>query len=276
MKIELIPTVGAAICGGCAVLVAEPVMGYLISHVNLVCMSTSAIILAGAASVGLRRRRAPELKPNFGNYSPPLSAAEWLAANNIQADADKSHAAAMIGSALRQQLISSTLHDVRVEALVLCLLKAGTSKQGGCELLDELAVAATGTDPEGKTARFLLRHDLRTDPVVKDLRDAIRAHHGFAATMLLAALERARRSGRCPPSAMTWLKQVDRSLWYAVSNLGRSAYHVEGLAAIAHYCAEITLGKSLLQPNVDDAARSLIRIHVERRDVADAPRAEAA
>lgn len=271
MKIEFVPTAVAALCGGCAVALGKPALAFAAMHIELTCAATSAALLAGAAWIGVPRRARTEPEPAFGAYSAPLSVSAWLAANNVQAGADRTHASAAIQIALRDQLRSSDSSDVRVAALILCLLRAGHSKNGGHELLEELAVAATATDPEGETSRFLARHNLRTDPVLTDLWMEYSARYRFAAAMLLGSLDYARSSGRYSSSAMLWLKQVDRGLWYAVSNLGRGAYHVEGLAAIAHFSAVTAEGGGWLQPRIEAAHRTLLQMHAAREDRVDAP-----
>jgi hypothetical protein len=55
----------------------------------------------------------------------------------------------------------------------------------------------------------------------------------------------------------TWLKGVDRPLWYALTSLGRRAPFVEGLGASAHYAAERRLGRALQSPAVAGAVEAL-------------------
>ena len=72
-----------------------------------------------------------------------------------------------------------------------------------------------------------------------------------------AILAAARETGPLPTSEFQWLKGVDRPLFYALNNLGRRTFHVEGLAAAAHYRAEVAAGKRLPEPAVEDAARTV-------------------
>ncbi len=267
MKIEFVPTAIAALCGACAVALGKPAMAFAAMHIELTCAATSATLLAGAAWIGLPRRAKLEIVPDRGAYSPSQSVGEWLEANHVDADRDPSSAAALIEAGLERQLEATSLRDARVDALFLCLLADGRSRTGRSELLEELSKVVTGPDPEGEAARFIERHGLRQDPDMIVLRDRISARHGTSASMFLAAVDNARRSGRYPSSAMTWLKHVDRGLWYAVSNLGRRAFHVEGLAAIAHYAAEVSDGCCSAKPRIEAAARSLLEILSDRQSV---------
>ncbi|WP_408902905.1 secretion/conjugation apparatus DotM-related subunit [Methylobacterium radiotolerans] len=270
MKIDLLPTGAAAVCGGCAVAFGQPVLAFMATNVELACGVAAAAILAGAAWAGMPRRRRPDPLPDLGTFSPPLSCGDWLAANGVRSGEDPGVAATLIRAALERQLMASTLRETRVEVLFLSLLKTA-SQAGGSTILQELAEAAAEADPEAGMARLVERHGLRTDPLVIALRDRIAADHGTAATMILAALDQARRAGPCPSSAMTWLKRVDRGLWYAVSNLGRRAHLVEGIGAIAHYGVELSDGVRSPDPKVDAATRALVKHLFDLQPAADVP-----
>jgi hypothetical protein len=276
MKIDIVPTGAAAIGGGCVVAFGEPVLAFVATNVHLACIATSAAILTGAAWAGLAHRRRPDPLPDVVITSPPLTIQEWFEANGVHPDEGPEVTKALIQAGLKRQLEATTLREARIEALFLCLLGIATSKPGGPALLEELAKAAAGTDPDGGTAHLLKRHGLRTDPAVIEIRDRIAAGHGTAATMILAALDKARLKCACPSSAMTWVKRVDRGLWYAVSNLGRHAHHVEGIAAIAHYTAEVSGGARSSSPLVDAATRALFEHFLDLPLVLDAPVPEAA
>jgi intracellular multiplication protein IcmP len=86
---------------------------------------------------------------------------------------------------------------------------------------------------------------------------AIIGQHRYTHTMLMRLLEEARRGGVLPPALFTWLKGVDRPLWYALTSLGRRAPFVEGLGASAHYVAERRLGRALQSPAVAGAVEAL-------------------
>jgi hypothetical protein len=62
--------------------------------------------------------------------------------------------------------------------------------------------------------------------------------HGFRETLFLGLLAQARLRGLLPPAYFTWLRAVDRGLWYAAQSLGRPRYFMEGAGIMAHYLAE--------------------------------------
>ena len=86
---------------------------------------------------------------------------------------------------------------------------------------------------------------------------AIISRHRYTHTVLMRLLEEARRGGVLPPALFTWLKGVDRPLWYALTSLGRRAPFVEGLGVSAHYAAERRLGRALQNPAVTGAVEAL-------------------
>ncbi len=57
------------------------------------------------------------------------------------------------------------------------------------------------------------------------------AGHAYTQTALLRLLADARQGGVLPAALFSWLKGVDRPLWYALSSLGRRAPFVEALGA---------------------------------------------
>lgn len=82
--------------------------------------------------------------------------------------------------------------------------------------------------------------------------------HAYRTTALLGVLRWARAMGGVlAPAQFLWLRGTDRTLWYALNNLGRRSYHAEGAGAIAHYMAEIAAKKPLPIPRVDTAIVTL-------------------
>jgi len=83
------------------------------------------------------------------------------------------------------------------------------------------------------------------------------------------------RGGVLAPAQFLWLRGVDRTLWYALNNLGRRSYHSEGAGAMAHYMAEQNARKALPIPRIDTAIVTLNQYMAERGQ-AIPPREEAA
>lgn len=57
------------------------------------------------------------------------------------------------------------------------------------------------------------------DEQVRPFLETIMRHHGFSTTIMMRALDTARRKGMLPPSRFLWLKPADRVLWYPLHEL---------------------------------------------------------
>ena len=88
--------------------------------------------------------------------------------------------------------------------------------------------------------------------------DRVASKHAFVATALLKLLTWARIEGGILAAAeFLWLKEADRTLYYALNNLGRSAHHVEGLGAYAHYAVECFAAEPVAAPAVEAGVRGM-------------------
>ncbi len=98
---------------------------------------------------------------------------------------------------------------------------------------------------------------LANDDLVASI-DKVASGHAWTATALVALLAHARkRSGVLASAEFQWLKSLDRTLYYVLNNAGRSAHHVEGSGAIAHFEAERVEGRRLVETRVDEAVWSV-------------------
>lgn len=78
--------------------------------------------------------------------------------------------------------------------------------------------------------------------------------HAWHTTALLRALLNAREEGGVlAPAQFVWLRAYDRTLWYPLNNLGRQAFHMEALGAMAHYKAEKITQRPIPRPKVEPA-----------------------
>lgn len=130
------------------------------------------------------------------------------------------------------------------EALRRLALAAAAHASG-----DYLPPAARYAETIAETAAIL-----RSEAIRRRL-----AGHAYTQTALLRLLEDARQGGVLPAALFSWLKGVDRPLWYALSSLGRRVPFVEALGATSHFEAERRAGHALYPPAVEAAVAGLRR-----------------
>jgi intracellular multiplication protein IcmP len=83
-------------------------------------------------------------------------------------------------------------------------------------------------------------------------------HNDYAYTWLVALLIVARnKGGELASSRFIWLRAVDRTLWYALNQLGGRMPHVEANGIWSHMAAEEKLGMSLSPPETIRSVESL-------------------
>ncbi len=121
--------------------------------------------------------------------------------------------------------------------LMLAGLRAGVARLLDVQMLATLPSRAPEVDR-------LVEDALRT-PAVKAAVEAVAGRHAFVTTVLCGLLAEARRHGVVASTEFTWLKGVDRTLWYALNSLGRRGFHVEAAGIGAHMRAEAAAGGPL-------------------------------
>lgn len=93
--------------------------------------------------------------------------------------------------------------------------------------------------------------------------------HAYYTTLLVAMLVWARKKGGTyPPAQFVWLKGVDRTLWYALNNVGRYKFFIEGAGIISHYQAEVVSRTPLIEPYMESAIEGLEN-YIEEQGVLD-------
>jgi hypothetical protein len=107
---------------------------------------------------------------------------------------------------------------------------------------------------------------------VRKFIDSLGSRHAYTTTVLYGMLEQARKRGGVLATAeITWLKSVDRTLWYGLNNCGRRAFLVEGAGIVSHYFAEKVLGTPLAKPHVDQAVTG-VELYIEEQSITDLDR----
>lgn len=110
----------------------------------------------------------------------------------------------------------------------------------------------------------LLKPHLANKALVRAV-DTIASKHYYTTTVMCKLYDWSRdrnkvhgsKGASLPSAEVRWVKKIDRSLWYAINNMGRLAFHVEGGGIIAHYFAECVNNDRLDSPYVLPAIEGL-------------------
>ncbi len=192
-----------------------------------------------------------------------LSPQEWIAFHAVSiVDARINRNEAK--KAFQKQLIGRWRGASHLPIHLKVLFVAFSMKVAGMrtEADEFLGEAAKCWDPKkGLCLTAKLRRDTSKalkDPKIGRVTDKVAAQHAFIAPAMLRILHMAREQGGVlAPATFLWLRAVDRTMWYPLNNLGRGSFHVEALAAMAHYKAERAANRSIPTPQVDTAVDGL-------------------
>jgi intracellular multiplication protein IcmP len=110
--------------------------------------------------------------------------------------------------------------------------------------------AAPAVDKEGKPVPAKEVGDRDVRKVIKK----ICGKHAYSNPGVFAILDKARARGGVLASAdFGYIKQLDRTLWYTLSNCGRRRFFIEAAGAVAHFFAERVTDNPLVDANVENA-----------------------
>lgn len=141
--------------------------------------------------------------------------------------------------------------------LIACLLHAIEDK-GSLLFRSSIAVAWTNRKTaEAKMKELLKPYENPTNDknkkIIKKI-NKIAEKHAYEKTVVIRLLEMSRKeTGVLAPQDFLWVKKVDRHLWYAINNVGRHRFHIEGAGPIAHFFAENVLDNKIIDPFVEKA-----------------------
>jgi intracellular multiplication protein IcmP len=147
-----------------------------------------------------------------------------------------------------------------IEGLLAAFALMGSQKRDESEgLLNQLSLSWTAQKGFKPSSELMSKiHKILKDPEVGGKALEIANLHAYRTTAVLDILRWARwMGGVLAPAYFLWLRGHDRTLWYALNNLGRRSFHSEGAGAIAHYMAEQNAKKPLPIPRIDTAIVTL-------------------
>ena len=199
------------------------------------------------------------------SMDPPRTPFEWLWDSKVNARDCKLDQKAC-AEALKKQLGPSWhgIKELGLHAQCVAILAAAHGMEGvrsnrPLELRQKIAVAYA-TKPPGerdKDLRALIAPWLANKALVEKV-DGLASKHAYVTTALMRVLKWARDEGGVLPTAeFLWIKGLDRNLFYALNNVGRRAFHVEGVGSMAHYDAENVAQTAMLEPHVDEAVKGV-------------------
>lgn len=196
-------------------------------------------------------------------FAEALSPEEWVAYNEIpmpDGKLDEDQAARAFAKQLGPVWRGPEHMAPERQILLACFaLKAMRKRDDADQMLGDLAkcwTAGRGLRVNAKLlrqARAILRDRNGCGKILSRCNQ-----HAYENTALMRALLTAREEGGVlAPATFVWLRGHDRYLWYPLNNLGRQAFHVEALGAMAHYRAEKLTSRPIPRAKVDDAVKNL-------------------
>jgi hypothetical protein len=199
---------------------------------------------------------------------PQLSPMEWLRDNNISlaksvldTDAAERCFAAQLGPTWNG--IEKAPYHVQAICIMAALnatLDKGVNRFR--ERLTEIHVLQQNT-AEVETRKLMAPHMAN-----KKLIDSINKRagkHAYRNTAVMAIYGAGGpmrewgggMTGVLATAMFRWLKGIDRPLWYALNNVGRRAFHIEGAGTVSHFFAERIHGQPLMEAYLDSAMDGL-------------------
>lgn len=206
--------------------------------------------------------------PNLDQARTPM---EWLRDNSIRLTPKDGLDRKACEDAFKAQLGDMWHSPAACSLWVRCLLviiglhadgangkdKAKLARQVRYDIAD---VYASVTDKAKRRARLeeIVAPHMADAKLVARL-ERLGKKHAYVSTALIAMLIWAReKAGVLPSAEFPWVKAVDRSLWYALNNVGRRSFHIEGAGAMNHFFAEKAFDKALITPKVEQAVGGVV------------------
>jgi intracellular multiplication protein IcmP len=199
-------------------------------------------------------------------FAEALSPEEWIAINEIpyiDGVLDTAAAEAAFAKQLGPRWKGAMALPAELQVILAAFcLKAARKRNEADELLGRLACCW-----DHKSGLRLSRERGLVRQARKILRDKKLSEktlgncnrHAYVSTAMMRALNTAREDGGVlAPAQFVWLRAHNRGLWYPLNNLGRQAFHMEAIAAAAHYRAEKHINRPIPRPRVMDALDGLL------------------
>jgi hypothetical protein len=198
------------------------------------------------------------------NEAQSMTPMEWMKKNNVTlTESDGLDEGAAYEGFIQQ--LGKPWHGYQSSETyikVLCFLMYSNAKRdkNARKYKEDFAIIWTENkhNVAAKKSMKYLKQLLKKDNTFEKMIEKHTSKHAYTNTALYKLLTWSRKNGGVFASAeFRWLKAIDRTLWYALNNCGRRAFHTEGAGVISHYHAENILGQALAEPHVDQAIDGL-------------------
>ncbi len=196
-------------------------------------------------------------------FSEALGPEEWIAFQMIPTFTDRQIDQGAVGAAFSRQLGRpwkgwKALPGYKQVLLASFALKSARKRKESDEMVGKLAQCWVNGKLRLQAgllreARGVLRNEKISGKILAKCQQ-----HAFETTAMLRGLATAREEGGVlAPATFIWLRAYDRELWYPLNNLGRNAYHMEAIGAMAHFKAEKLAQRPIVRPRVEGAVETL-------------------
>ena len=130
--------------------------------------------------------------------------------------------------------------------------RANRDRQSADKLLQQIAESSI----DGKL-NFAGAEALAKKHADSKITRLVTEKHAYQLSIMASMLDLARIDGVLAVAEFLWLKPIDRSLWYMLSNVGRQTAFVEVAGPFAHWLAERELGQKIITPMIGEATKAL-------------------
>lgn len=212
------------------------------------------------SSARLLGARIPDKLPLFAEALAPEEWVSWQRIPVSNSVVDREVARRAFVAQLGPRWNGSAAQPTYIRVLLAAFSFKGVQKREECEeMLGRIAVCWTAKGGLRLTPAVVAEADkILRDPDIGGKAAEVAANFAYRTTAVLGVLRWGRmQGGVIAPASFLWLRGVDRTLWYALNNLGRRSFHSEGAGAMAHFMAELAAGHALPIPRVDTAIITL-------------------
>ena len=156
------------------------------------------------------------------------------------------------------------MHAIHRSLAAAFILYGSGERERGYALLGKMSLSFASDDQVNSKLDHVRSYEIDIDDADEVLANidsypevprAVAVHDHYLYTWVVALLEFAREKGEVAPSRFIWLRPVDRTLWYALNQLGGKKPHFEAASVWAHMDAEEVMGKTITTPEIKTAVQ---------------------